>query len=132
MQNYEQLRAQSALAYAHSNVPKGGKEGGEVVKKIPAMIIGNGLLAAAAFAFENAQERNQENRGWAACFDHIARHLSSQEIGILKEADNVARLIEELTESDSQTLKLATAEAMEWLGYARRFVVRERPGGRTR
>jgi hypothetical protein len=25
-------------------------------------------------------------------------------------------------EADSQTLKLATAEAMEWLSYARRFV----------
>jgi len=127
MQNYEQIRAKSALDYAlDGSVPKSGKEGGEVVKKIPPMIIANGLLAAAAFAFENVSERDASKRGWSACFDHIARHLSSEAIDILEGATNLQEMIEELTEADSMTLKLATAETMEWLGYARRFVSRDK------
>jgi hypothetical protein len=34
-------------------------------------------------------------------------------------------LIDYLAKADSETLKLATAEALEWLGYARRFVTNQ-------
>ena len=49
-------------------------------------------------------------------------HLSCDAIGILSGVSNAKQLIDCLSQSDSQTLKLATAEALEWLGYARRFV----------
>jgi CRISPR/Cas system CMR-associated protein Cmr5 small subunit len=121
LQNLEQVRAQSAISFAKSPAEKRGKDGGEAIKKIPPMIMGNGLLASIAFAIE--ERRNGPARpGFAAIFDAIAKHLSSEAIGILTGTASAKQLIDKLAESDSQTLKLATAEALQWLGYARRFV----------
>lgn len=85
------------------------------------MIMGNGLLAAIAFSVE--ERKNGPTRpGFAAIFGAIATHLSSEEIAIITESHSAKSLISNLTKADSETLKLATAEALEWLGYARRFV----------
>lgn len=91
------------------------------MKKIPPMIMGNGLLAAIAFAIEE-RKQGLARPGFSAIFDAIARHLSSEAIAIVNGVSNARQLITRLSESDSHTLKLATAEALEWLGYARRFV----------
>ena len=48
MKNREQIRAANALAYANAGVNTRGAQGGEVVKKLPALIMSNGLLAAGA------------------------------------------------------------------------------------
>lgn len=121
LQNLEQIRAANAIAFASSPVEKRGSDGGEAIKKIPPMIMSNGLLAAIAFSIE--EKKNGYSRpGYAAILDAIATHLSSPEIGIIPDSHSAADLIGKLTKSDSETLKLATAEALEWLGYARRFV----------
>lgn len=121
LQNLEQVRAQSAIAFAKSPAEKRGKDGGEAIKKIPPMIMSSGLLASIAFAIE--ERKNGFSRpGFAAIFDAIGKHLSSEPIGILSETNSAKQLIDKLSESDSQTLKLATSEALQWLGYARRFV----------
>lgn len=121
LQNLEQVRAKSALTFSKSSVEKRGKDGGKAIMKIPAMIMGNGLLASVAFAIE-ADENGPARPGFAAIFDAIALHLSSKEIDILSAASDAGALIEQLASSDSQTLKLATAESLAWLSYARRFV----------
>lgn len=121
LQNLEQVRAQSAITFAKSPAEKRGKDGGEAIKKIPPMIMGNGLLASIAFAIEE-RKHGPARPGFAAIFDAIAKHLSSEPIGILSQTVSAKQLIDKLAESDSQTLKLATAEALQWLGYARRFV----------
>ena len=118
MKNLEQIRAANALAFANADLDVGGKEGGNVLKKVPALIMGNGLLAAGAFAF--AQKEN----GWNNCFNHIAIHLAHPDIAILpNSAKDLDAMMLYLTgrDADSQTLKLATDEALAWLGYARRF-----------
>ena len=121
LQNLEQVRAKSAIVFANSSAEKRGKDGGEAIKKIPPMIMGNGMLASIAFAIE--ERRNGAARpGFAAIFDAIAKHLSSEPIAILSGTTSAKQLIDKLANSDSQTLKLATAEALQWLGYARRFV----------
>ena len=122
LQNLEQIRAKNALAFAQSPVDKRGRDGGEAIKKIPPMIMGNGILAAIAFSIEEKRSGEMQREGFSAIFDAVASHLSSKEIGILEDSDSAQNLIRQLTESDSETLKLATAEALEWLGYARRFV----------
>jgi CRISPR-associated protein Cmr5 len=121
LQNLEQIRAKHALAFANSPAQMRGKDGGEAIKKIPPMIMGNGLLAAIAFAIEERQ-KGPVRPGFASIFDAIARHLSSAEIDILTNVKDARGMIKALTESDSQILKLATSESLEWLGYARRFV----------
>lgn len=122
MKNLAQVRAASALQLANNN--QGGivgANGGEAIKKVPPMIAANGLLAALAFSLEE-KKQGLQRPGYAAIFDAIAAHLQSSEISITKDTVNARALLKHLVDSDSQTLKLATSEAMEWLGYARRFV----------
>lgn len=122
MKNLAQVRAASALQLANNN--QGGivgANGGEAIKKVPPMIAANGLLAALAFSLEE-KKQGLQRPGYAAIFDAIAGHLQSPEISITSDTQDAKALLRHLVNSESQTLKLATAEAMEWLGYARRFV----------
>lgn len=125
MKNLEQIRAANALAYAKAGLGTRGKEGGNVLKKLPALVMGNGLLAAGAFAY--AQKADS---GWRTCFDHIAKHLAHAEIAITPGQDNTDKLMDFLAaKADSQILKLATEEALAWLSYARRFERSPENGG---
>jgi CRISPR/Cas system CMR-associated protein Cmr5 small subunit len=121
MKNLAQVRAASALKFAKSPVEKRGRDGGDAIKKVPPMIAANGLLAALAFALEE-KKSDFQRPGFAAIFDAIAEHLQSTEIAITRDTRSGGELLKFLVEADSQVLKLATAEAMEWLSYARRFV----------
>ena len=123
MQNLEQVRARNALAFAGSGAVK-GEQGGEVIKKVSPLIMNHGLLATAAYSFS-------EKAGWQKVFDAIAKHLADPEVAILPPgADNRSKLMDCLTAkaATSETLKLATAEAMAWLTYARRFVRKDDSG----
>lgn len=131
LQNREQIRAKHALGFAQKvasgKVKATGKEGGDAMKKIPPMIMANGLLAAIAFAIEQTKDRKSgqmvaRSEGHQAIFDAIAEHLASEEIDITAGVSSARQLIDHLAGADSHTLKLATAEALEWLGYARRFL----------
>lgn len=131
MKNLEQIRAASALALANEatngNTDVGGANGGDAIKKIPAMLMTNGLLATLAFALEEKSD-NERNRnalvrpGYAAILSHLAGHLSSEGIEITEATPDARTLIDHLVENDSATLRRATAEALQWFGYARRFV----------
>lgn len=117
MQNLEQIRARNALKLAQAGAV-GGDQGGEVMKKIPPLIQNHGLLATAAYSWS-------EKEGWQATFDAIAAHLADSHIEILpKDCNNREKMVAHLTSPDatSETLRLATAETMAWLSYARRFV----------
>lgn len=119
MKNLEQIRAANALAYAEAGLNTRGAKGGEVVKKLPALIMSNGLLAAGAFAYAKG-----EGEGWYVCFDHLAAHLAHQDVAVVpRDKRNLKALLDHLTkEADSATLKQATDEALAWLCYAKRFV----------
>jgi len=120
MQNLEQIRARNVLAFAKSGTIS-GKEGGEVIKKIPPLILNHGLLATAAYSFT-------EKEGWQKVFDAIALHLADKHIAIApKTVMSRQTLMDFLAgkETTSETIKLATAESMAWLQYARRFVKKE-------
>lgn len=119
MQNLEQIRARNAFQFGNNNSVS-GKEGGEIIKKVPPLIMNHGLLATAAFSF------SEKGEGWAKIFDAIANHLTDPDISILP-ADVVKdrkSMLDYLTskEATSETLKLATNETMAWLQFARRFV----------
>lgn len=118
MKNLEQVRARNALAYAAAEGRQTrGKEGGNVLKKLPALILSNGLLASGAFAFAQ-----KPDSGWSTCFDHLAQHLADPEIKVCPDCKDLKTLMEYLSgKADSNTLKHATDEALAWLSYARRF-----------
>ncbi len=120
MKNLEQIRAASALAFAKEvaggRSSAGGVDDGNAIKKIPPMIMGNGLLATIAFSLEDRRE------GYASILTALAKHLASDSIGITPGVTDARSLIDYLVNQDSATLKLATAESLEWFSYARRFV----------
>jgi CRISPR/Cas system CMR-associated protein Cmr5 small subunit len=114
MQNLDQTRARNALKLG----PVSGDKGGEVIKKVPSLILNHGLLATAAYSFT-------EKEGWQKVFDAIAQHLADPDVAVApKDCTDREKLMKFLTDSKttSETLKLATAETMAWLTYARRFV----------
>ncbi len=108
MINREQIRARNALKEGIKS--KGsGEEGGDALSGFPALVMNNGLLATLAFS-------EQKKGGYIAICKAIEAHL--KEIGLVPA--NTA-LLAHLTESDSATLRLCTAEALAYLNYLRRF-----------
>lgn len=105
MKNLEQIRAANALAYADSDARKTNSDGGNVVKKLPALIMSNGLLAAAAFAYQKQEDETNrqrkrfererrrppteqeeqafEDNGFYTCFDFLLRHLQHEEVELV-------------------------------------------------
>jgi hypothetical protein len=111
MRTLAQIRAANALQCY------GKKFGGEVIKKMPARIRNNGLLATMAFCIEKGDEHLD-----VACI--IAGHLAHQEPGgpipITRSLD-VVGLVQELASGDAALLRRATGESLALLNYMRRF-----------
>ena len=117
MQNLNQIRAKHVLAFA-TFAKVEGKNGGEVIKKIPPVIMNNGLMAALAYSMDKGQ------KAWQTVFDAIAVHLASPEIAMIPDDRNSAVLLLDYLASDATSAQLRdiTAEAFEWLNFARRLV----------
>lgn len=109
MDNLDQIRAQNALA-ARAEVQK------KHVTKLPALIVNNGLLAAAAFC-------NDKSKELQIAMDKVALHLADSRIRRLTAKSTAQGLIEELSAEgvSSERLRLATAEALAYLSYLKRF-----------
>ncbi len=126
MQNLDQIRAAKALEAINRN---GSRITKQTVSKLPAMIISNGLLAAAAFADEPKKESEAKRPEMQDAMDQVAQHLKNpvHGIGILTECDSAKKLIEKLTTGNatSNDLQRATAEALAFISYLKRFAVKE-------
>jgi len=117
MKNLEQIRAKNALLAAKESIK--GKNDGEVVKKIPAMIQQNGFIGALAFAIEDG-DKNKES-GYAKTFRAIIKHLSDRDIGLYAGTEDLGAFATWLCSKQSDTLRAVTAEAMAYLSILRRF-----------
>ena len=130
MQNLNQIRARHVLEFAKSTESASvkGKNGGEVIKKIPPVIMNNGLLAALAYSMgvkKRDEETGQDVYPWRNVFDAVAKHLASKEIGMIPVDRNSAEMLLDYLSSEDATsvmLRDITAEAGEWLNFARRLV----------
>ena len=118
MQNLEQIRAAVALQY--KDKIESGREGGEVAKKVPAMIMENGLLATLASALERNRQDGQKNQGQYDVFCAVLECLRKTGAPGGDSGDPNA-LLKFLTDNDSVVLRLVTAETIAFLNYLRRF-----------
>jgi CRISPR/Cas system CMR-associated protein Cmr5 small subunit len=148
MQNLEQLRAANALEFwreaaqklAQANAAKadgdnatadrlrrevdqayGGAGGGDVVSKLPSLIVNNGLLATLAFA-------KSKEGGHCKLMAALVAFLSKREVQATPAPDGFRQgdgpldpYIRVLTTSDSIVLQRATTEALAYLSYLKRF-----------
>jgi CRISPR type III-B/RAMP module-associated protein Cmr5 len=111
MQNLDQIRAKNAIEPAKSLDRS-------AVNKLPAMILTNGLLATAAFceAEGGGDNRNQMKRA----LDATTAHLSKRGL-IAQGKTQTNELIADLAACDSVHLQRATAEALAFIAYLKRF-----------
>lgn len=112
MKNLDQIRAANAI----DAVIGKGVNNGEIVKKVPAYIMNNGLLATAAFASES-------KGGYEDVFKAVIRHLKDPRVEKLPEKmeESSDALIRYLVKKDSSVLRDITMETMAYLNYLRRF-----------
>ena len=121
MQNLEQIRAAAALKVAD-------KTNKTDVSKLPAMIIANGLLAATAFATESTKGGGYKREAMAEVLNGAAQHLANPVHGltVLAGINNAGALVKALSEKAcSAELQRATAEALAFIGYVKRFAQKE-------
>lgn len=120
MQNLDQIRAAKAdaLCKLRSGMTEPDFDRSDVVG-IPALILSNGLLAAAAFCCEQGKEKRA---GLKHAFNGIAAHLKERG---LTNADTGQNLIIDLAKQDSLTLQRATTEALAFLAYLKRFALKK-------
>jgi CRISPR/Cas system CMR-associated protein Cmr5 small subunit len=128
MKNLEQIRAKHALDFWHpaqGQAPAArGVNQGDVISKLPSLIVSNGLLQTAAFA-------RSKGGGHEELMLAVFRFLCHQDRALLPqppppreketELDTYIRLLTEGEQANSQRLQLATAEALAFLGYLKRF-----------
>ena len=105
MRNLEQIRAKHALDFISNNDAITGPDGGNILSKIPTMIVADGLLATAAFA-------KAKGGGYESTVDNIFAHLKSQAI---------TSDINELVTKEALVLQRATLEAIAYSNYVKRF-----------
>lgn len=124
--NLEQLRAANALAAVSKGIDpaQGGFERNDV-NGLPALVQSCGLLATAAFVSVRGQ--NARLGMWNA-MDAVVRHLRDEATGPLltktrhgDEVNETKVLLHELAGRDSHALIRATAEALAFLSYLKRF-----------
>ena len=121
MKNIEQMRAVGALPVAEKTTKSD-------VNKLPAMIIASGLLATTAFANEHKAPGEPKRKEMKAVMDGVATHLAT--LGIASGAKDSGSLVAKLAAAQSTELQRATAEALAFIGYVKRFATKE--GGKEK
>ncbi len=116
MQNLEQIRAKHALEFWNNSKNDDrvkGEAGGDVVSGLSSLIINNGLLATIAFA--------KEKEGHKKFMEEIGRFLSKERMVLNGSISSLDDFIKILTRGDSNLLQQATAEALAYISYLKRF-----------
>lgn len=129
-QTLEQRRAAQAwtdIASIKSEAFK-GKYGG-LVRKLPAHITGNGLGQALAFLrAKSATKPGKQPSADSQAHDAAYRHLSSWVMGQLHPGgQSPGQLLEWLLDQNSEVYRQATAEALAFLVWLKRFAEAELP-----
>lgn len=128
MQNLEQIRAKHALNFWHPaqgpSPTAAGANDGDVISKLPSLIMSNGLLPTAAFA-------RSKGGGHERLMTEVFQFLSHADRNILPppptrrtqevELDAYLRALTEGNDATSTRLQIATAEALAYLGFLKRF-----------
>ena len=122
MKNLDQIRAANALEAGKKEYK--GVNDGQVVKKIPTMIMENGTLGSLACARERKDNGVVKNEGHYGIWQEIIEHLSHKSIACLKQNCTPDQFITWLSQSPDVSagrLRAITAETIAYLNYLRRF-----------
>jgi CRISPR/Cas system CMR-associated protein Cmr5 small subunit len=128
VKNLEQIRAKHALNFWHpaqGQPPSArGVNDGDVISKLPSLVVANGLLATTAFAKSKGGGHDELMTAVFRFLCHADRALLPQPPQPRPGETQLDTFIRLLTDGDDATstrLQLATAEALAYLGYLKRF-----------
>lgn len=110
-QNLEQVRAKHALEKA-PDARKQNNEG-DCLSGYPSLIINNGLLATLAFSIDKEKQH-------VRVANAVGYHLHQLGV-VVQSVPGAAGLRDALVKADSHKLRRATAEALAFLAYLKRF-----------
>jgi CRISPR-associated protein Cmr5 len=110
-QNLEQIRAKHALDRA-ADARKQNNEG-DCLSGYPSLIINNGLLATLAFSLDKEKQHLRVANA-------VGFHLHKSGV-VAQTTPGAAGLRDALVIADSYKLRRATAEALAFLAYLKRF-----------
>lgn len=116
MKNLQQVRAAHALG-------KSNELDKRVVNKIPALILSNGLLPAAAFTIDG-ESRKDMLKAFAAVADHLCERGYLANSPGTSPRERVVSMIKQLSAKSSAELQRATAESLAYLGFLKRFAAK--------
>ena len=122
MKNLDQIRAHNALLYKDRIANSQG--GGDAISGFPMLVLADGLLAALAFSCELKKQgtRDRKHPGEHTVATAIADHLHTERNRITQAGD-ADGLLAELAKGESDALlRRATAEALAFLNYLKRYV----------
>lgn len=95
------------------------------VRKMPALIMNNGLIAALAYARQKSKGDNDDNNkgdnAWSLLFDHIRGWMPQSPVAHMHNA-NTDDWLADLLEQDSKTILLISRELMALLVCMKRAV----------
>jgi CRISPR-associated protein Cmr5 len=111
MTNLEQIRANGAIGPA-------GDLDKKAVNALPALILGNGLLATTAFCMSESE--GESRSGMRRALEITIGHLRLMK-HVDPDTDSLEKLVRDLARRNSLQLQEATAEALAFIGYLRRF-----------
>jgi CRISPR/Cas system CMR-associated protein Cmr5 small subunit len=122
MKNLDQIRANNALR--HKDLIAASQGGGDAISGFPMLVLTDGLLASLAFSCEwkNQHQGQRKHPGEFTVAQALADHLQTERNRIT-ESTRADDLIAELSAQESDALlRRATAEALAFLNYLKRFV----------
>ena len=133
----DQIRALNAYTAAGPGKTFDGKDGGEVAKKVPGLVVMHGLLGAMAFALEKQsklekqgeKKEDEKKDGYYRVFEAVLDHLKSIGDATVQGAGTVEEWFKTLADVDSTQLRLTTAETLAYLTFFRRFAKKKKEGG---
>lgn len=111
MNNVEQIRASAALDIA-SGLNR------SYVRRIPSMLITNGLIATIGFVIAKDSDPNYQAIGKA--FVRLGEHLADRKI-LESKPSTLEDLVRKLCQCETVGLQRATAEALQFFGHLKRF-----------
>lgn len=115
MKSLQQIRAAHAIGKAQALDKR-------VVNKIPALILTNGLLPAAAFTLSDSRKKMRD--AFAAIADYLWKRGQLAEPSGRDSGERLVSMIRQLSGKNSAELQHATAESLAYLGFLKRFSVK--------
>lgn len=132
----DQMRAADALEKIRQIAGPGNEVAGSYlryIERLPATVVMNGLGQAAAMLLSNAGSDKPEQKAYSRLYGHLEAWLCrDSETAPYQGAEG---LIEAVTTGDQDAYVRAQAEALAWLGWAKKFAraYLDKPeGGRPR